>query len=267
MTSPLRHRRLLLLAAVLLFALGLLVLAPLFRRAASVDQAAPPPLTTAATSDAAAAAKANIPAATESPARQPQPQPPTVRSASAQPRTANPARKHFRLISATPTETRFVFELGDLQATTITRPDGDFALNQAVRFPRLTDIETMPVGPPGTRWGDLRVADGAAIAAALGERWAAFRLDRIVPLRRSDSERRPDYVYELYTHGGSRVIWGRAPGAKSPGEPSVAEKLRFLDSWVKRHGTLEGARGPQEIDVPYLLKRGRTAGRAAPARR
>lgn len=46
-------------------------------------------------------------------------------------------------------------------------PDGDFALNQAVRFPRLTDIETMPVGPPGTRWGDLRVADGAAIAAAL----------------------------------------------------------------------------------------------------
>lgn len=131
MTSPLRHRRLLLLAAVLLFALGLLVLAPLFRRAASVDQAAPPPPTTAATSDAAAAAKANIPAATESPARQPQPQPPTVRSASAQPRTANPARKHFRLISATPTETRFVFELGDLQATTITRPDGDFALVKA----------------------------------------------------------------------------------------------------------------------------------------
>lgn len=146
-------------------------------------------------------------------------------------------------------------------------PDGDFALNQAVRFPRLTDIETMPVGPPGTRWGDLRVADGAAIAAALGDRWAAFRLDRIVPLRRSDSDRRPDYVYELYTHGGSRVVWGRAPGAKSPGEPSVAEKLQFLDSWVKRHGTLEGTRGPQEIDVPYLLKRGRTAGRAAPDRR
>ena len=96
---------------------------------------------------------------------------------------------------------------------------------------------------------------------------AAFRLDRIVPLRRSDGERRPDYVYELYTHGGSRVVWGRAPGAKSPGEPSVAEKLQFLDSWVKRHGTLEGTRGPQEIDVPYLLKRGRTAGRAAPDRR
>ena len=40
---------------------------------------------------------------------------------------ANPARKHFRLVSATPTETRFVFELGDLQTTTVTRPDGDFA--------------------------------------------------------------------------------------------------------------------------------------------
>lgn len=146
-------------------------------------------------------------------------------------------------------------------------PDGDFALNQAVRFPRLTNIETMPLGPPGTRWGDLRVADGAAIAAAFGQRWAAMRLDRIVPVRKSEIDRRPDYVYELYTHGGSRVIWGRAPGAELPGEPSTAEKLQFLESWIAQNGTLEGARDPHEIDVPSLFKRSRTAGRAAPSRR
>ncbi len=123
MTSPLRHRRQLRLTAVLLIALGLLVLAPLFRRAVPVDQAAHPP---PAAPDAVAAAKATIPPATKSPASQPQPPQPRARSASAQNRIANPARKHFRLVSATPTETRFVFELGDIQTATVTRPYGDF---------------------------------------------------------------------------------------------------------------------------------------------
>ena len=123
MTFPRRHRHLFLLAAALLLVLGLLVMAPPFQPSGrSARSAAPPPATAATTAPAAA----SLPVAA-SPARPPPPPLPASRTTSAGASTANPARQHFRLINATPTEARFSFELGDYQSTAVTRPDGKFA--------------------------------------------------------------------------------------------------------------------------------------------
>lgn len=128
-------------------------------------------------------------------------------------------------------------------------PSSDFSPIEASRFPRLVGVETAPMGPVGTRWGDGRVVGAAEIAAAFGEAWAPLELDRLEVSNASESPHGEQYTYELFTRHGTRILWGRAPGSNIPGAAPAADKVARLRQYAKEHGSLEGRNGPQQLDV------------------
>lgn len=128
-------------------------------------------------------------------------------------------------------------------------PSGDFSSIEASRYPRLEGVDSSPIGPPGTRWGDERVVGAAEIADALGDAWTEMKLDRIVATERVASQRGSEYSYELFTRLGSRIYWGLAPNTRAPGEPTTEDKVARLKQLVAQYGSLEGGGGPQEIDL------------------
>jgi hypothetical protein len=75
-------------------------------------------------------------------------------------------------------------------------------------------------------------------------------LARIVPtvppagVRSSD-----DISYELVSQGGTRVLWGHAPGSERSGDPSAADKLGRLQHYMAQHGSLDAAGGTQVLDL------------------
>jgi len=122
----------------------------------------------------------------------------------------------------------------------------DFTPIEATQYPRLSGIDSAPMGSVGTHWGDARVVGGAEIADVLGGAWSALQLAVIRPL----PAKSPDQcTFELYTRGGTRISWGHAPGMSPAGELPAAEKVARLRHYAEEHGSLEGLRGPQEIDV------------------
>ena len=132
-------------------------------------------------------------------------------------------------------------------------PSGDFSPIEAGRYPRLVGVQTVPVGPVGTRWGDARVVGGAEIAATFGPVWGQLGLDRVVASTLVEVGHRDEFLYELYTRGGTRILWGRAPGTDMPGELPAVDKVARLKKYETEHGTLEGPGGPQQLDVRNLV--------------
>ncbi len=147
-------------------------------------------------------------------------------------------------------------------------PGHDFSPSEAARYLRLTGVERMPIMPPGNRWPDAKVIGGAEIAAALGPAWEAMRLQRIVPLaadpavavvggvtggdpnRRKALRRSVEPFFAIVTSGGTRILWGYAPGAGAIGELTVEEKVARLKRYLADHDTLDGRGGRrQELDV------------------
>ena len=55
-------------------------------------------------------------------------------------------------------------------------PSDDFSPAEARAYPRLSGVESRPLGPTGTKWGDPVVAGGARIAAALEAAWSELEL-------------------------------------------------------------------------------------------
>ena len=132
-------------------------------------------------------------------------------------------------------------------------PSGDFSPLEAVRdYPRLVGVDTVPVGPVGMRWGDARVLEGAEIAGTFGPAWHELNLDRIVPSTLVEVGHGGEYSYELVTKGGTRIFWGRAPGAEIPGEAGAVDKVARLVKYHEENSTLEGPDGPQQLDVRTL---------------
>ena len=145
-------------------------------------------------------------------------------------------------------------------------PRGDFSQVEAGRYPRLVGIDTAPIGPVGTRWGDGRVVDAAEIAAAFGPAWQPLKLDRIAPAPASAPGYSEETTYELLTRGGTRILWGRGPASKMPSEIPAVDKVARLRQYAAENGSLEGPDGPQVLDVRTLKPlRGvpRTAGPAS----
>jgi hypothetical protein len=128
-------------------------------------------------------------------------------------------------------------------------PSGDFSPVEKSRFPRLVGGETLPLGTTGESWGEARVVGAAEIAALLAPAWEELRLAQIIPYAGSSVGGPDEIAYVLTTRGGTRIIWGSAPGARAAGEPSPAEKLAALQQQVAADGTLEGRDGPQELDL------------------
>ncbi len=59
-----------------------------------------------------------------------------------------------------------------------------------------------------------------------------------------------DILYDLLTRGGSRIVWGHAPGSERPGDPRAADKLAVLRQYATKQGSLESPTGePRTLDL------------------
>lgn len=132
-------------------------------------------------------------------------------------------------------------------------PGEHFSPLESQNYPRLVGIRTPPLGPVGTAWGDPLTPGGAQIAAILLEHWQALGLRAIVPITTSDGLHAPERIYDLYTLGGARVIWGSPPGGEPPGESTAAEKLARLQKYAAVNGSLDSTGGPSVLDLRQEL--------------
>jgi hypothetical protein len=122
-------------------------------------------------------------------------------------------------------------------------PGEDFSPKQKESYPCLAGVDRRPLQPVGHPWGDARVVDGAAIAAALLPVWQQLKLYRIQAAAQGPS---PGPTYELYTRAGTRIVWGGAPGTAAVGEPTAEEKAARLLQYAAVRGSLDA--GPS-LDV------------------
>lgn len=129
-------------------------------------------------------------------------------------------------------------------------PPSNFAEIQVRDYLRVNVGKSSPAGPVGTPWGDDLVADAACIAGALANDWKTIGLYR---LRALDAEQarlaRLPAEFALETRQGARVVWGRAPGKESTGEPSAATKIARLVTQVKQVGSLDAPRATLDFDL------------------
>ncbi len=97
------------------------------------------------------------------------------------------------------------------------------------------------------------------LAAELGPLWKKLGLVAIVCPTSSDENARFDEgVFVLLAKGGSRILWGHAPGNDHPGELSTKQKLGRLEDYVKRFGGFDRPQGPYQIDIRHWRDISRT---------
>lgn len=133
-------------------------------------------------------------------------------------------------------------------------PPADFSASETSRLPRIRNVTSRPGGPAGQPWGDVAVVSGAKLASILAPEqnldlyWTRFGFEAIlVPDRSTENAQVSDLVFEIVTTSGSRIIWGKAPGADAL-EPTVEQKLARLD-YLARFGSFDSPRGPNRIDI------------------
>jgi hypothetical protein len=131
-------------------------------------------------------------------------------------------------------------------------PPSDFTPQDIAAFPLLRGIENPPAAVAGRRWEDPVVAAGARLAEALtpdgdlSRYWEQFGLHAIDVLVQPDADGAAEFA--LVTSGGSRILWGRPPGDDKL-EPSAAQKISRLESYIASHGPLDGTGERRQIDI------------------
>jgi len=133
-------------------------------------------------------------------------------------------------------------------------PSHDFSPLEAREYPRLGGVDTAPLGPVGTSWGDARVLGGARIAASLLEHWSSLGLSRIVPRAGGATSDLETIDFEIESRGGTRILWGHAPQDDFAGESSPEEKVQQLIDYVAQHGPLDGPTAPTRLDLTQLTR-------------
>ncbi len=119
-------------------------------------------------------------------------------------------------------------------------------------LPVIRNAHSTPQGPAGTAWGDRTVEGAARLAEILGPSWRKLQLESIQIPEVAGARGGPDEtIYELRTIGGSRIIWGRAPGSDHPGELTFQQKIGRLEDYATRNGGFSDDHGPYEIDIRH----------------
>jgi hypothetical protein len=142
-------------------------------------------------------------------------------------------------------------------------PPSDFSVAESESYPLITDVKSSPRGSAGTPWGDPSILGAARIADALSTHWRDFDLKEIRRIRRTPEDATETTFYELGTVGGSRILWGRAPGDDHPGELTVKQKIGRLQRYHSDFGGFDEPHGPYEIDIRHwqeISRRPLTAG-------
>ncbi len=136
----------------------------------------------------------------------------------------------------------------DADATLL--PSADFAPAEIAKYPLIDNVKTSPRSAEGTVWKEASVIAAARLAVLLKPYWQQFELQSIrVPENSNNQLAWEDLSLQLATRGGSRVIWGRAPGAKHPGELPADKKIDRIKFYLKHHGPFDAAHGPYEYDI------------------
>lgn len=119
-------------------------------------------------------------------------------------------------------------------------------------LPRIGGIVGRP--PVGQVWPDPRVIGAAELAEKLRDQWEPLCLVDILPSARPEiRDGSRFFVFDLITRGGTRVVWGAAPGTAPPKEDPFDAKLSRLQNCVEQHGPLDSVRGPAIVDVRRAL--------------
>jgi hypothetical protein len=118
-------------------------------------------------------------------------------------------------------------------------------------FPIIVNARSAPPTEAGTEWHDHTIEDAAKIADVLGPSWKKLQLHAIEIPNLPENAKPDDAVYSLRTTGGSRIIWGRAPGSDHPGELTPEQKIGRLEEYLARKGSFTDAQGPLEIDIRH----------------
>jgi hypothetical protein len=126
-------------------------------------------------------------------------------------------------------------------------PESDLTDVERRYLPRISGVAGRPL--VGDVWNDARVRSGAKLIAALESDWQELKLVEIMAALRPQSSA-ASYIFEIITTGGTRIIWGAAPGEESSaGEPPFDRKRQRLREYAAQHGKLESIDGPASIDV------------------
>jgi hypothetical protein len=125
-------------------------------------------------------------------------------------------------------------------------PKDDFSPAEARTYPRMINVRDPLRSAEGARWGDVDVANAAKIAALLRPHWQKLKLDHIAAPRSASPGK--DH-YQLFTRGGTQIIWGSPPGSEQPGEMTAEAKLARLSAYAAEHGSLDAEGGRQSIDL------------------
>jgi hypothetical protein len=131
-------------------------------------------------------------------------------------------------------------------------PPADFSPQDAERFPVVQNVRSVPAGPAGLSWGDPVVLASARLADAMRNDWPDLQLTAIVAPKPTKAQVDPaDLIFSLTAKGGSRIVWGRAPGSGHPGELTAVQKIGRLHKYLKEFGGFDQPRGPYEIDIRH----------------
>ena len=145
-------------------------------------------------------------------------------------------------------------------------PADDVPLVRRRYLPRISGIVGQP--PVGQKWDDPRVAGATELASRLADVWQSLHLVDILPSARPEiSAEQRYFVFSLITRGGTRVVWGAAPGLGPRGEDDFAMKLQRLRQCTQSVGPLDTAKGPAVVDVRQgLIVTPRTAKKKEPSK-
>jgi hypothetical protein len=151
-----------------------------------------------------------------------------------------------------------------IDAAAIRLPEADLTDDERRYLPRIANVSGRPL--VGHAWDDSRVVGGARLAAALADVWQSLRLVMIVPSSHPlvHGEAR-FYSFEIVTSGGTRIVWGAAPGEdQTAGESTAAAKRQRLLDYAVASGRLDAIDGPDSVDIrKELVVTPRTAKREA----
>ena len=139
-----------------------------------------------------------------------------------------------------------------VDANGVLLPPSDFSVADTKHYPLVLNVQSTPLGPAGSDWGDINVSAAARLAETLLPHWRVLNLSSIhVPRQTTATVIGDDLQFELVTTGGSRILWGRMPGTGHPGELTAEQKINRLKKYLSDFGEFDRPHGPYEIDIRH----------------
>lgn len=133
----------------------------------------------------------------------------------------------------------------------IVLPTADFSVASTRLYPRIEGVRSTPQASAGSEWGDSAVQGAARLADELAAHWKKLKLSAIVCPQPGTDPNQTAGMYVLRSAGGSRIIWGRAPGSDHPGELATDKKISRLVKYSTEFGDFDRPHGPYEIDIRH----------------